>query len=65
MRTGEGSITCLRKPWKLPGPALPASMKVVTPQRTRQQLGLDAQRRAAPIDMGVQVDHAGRDDASR
>ena len=31
MRTGEVSITCLRKPWKLPGPALPASMKVVTP----------------------------------
>ena len=31
IRTGEGSITCLRKPWKLPGPALPASMKVVTP----------------------------------
>ena len=30
-RTGEGSITCRRKPWKLPGPALPASMKVVTP----------------------------------
>ncbi len=31
MRTGEGSITCLRKPRKLPGPALPASMTVVTP----------------------------------
>ena len=31
MRTGDGSITCLRKPWKLPAPALPASMKVVTP----------------------------------
>jgi hypothetical protein len=30
MRTGEGSITCLRKPAKLPGPALPVSTKVVT-----------------------------------
>ena len=28
----------------------------------RQQLGLDTQGRAAPVDMGVQVDQAGRDD---
>jgi hypothetical protein len=31
MRTALGSITCLRKPAKLPGPALPVSMQVVTP----------------------------------
>ena len=30
LRTGEGSITCLRKPWKVPGPELPASTEVVT-----------------------------------
>ena len=30
---GQGSITCLRKPAKLPAPAVPASIRVVTPQR--------------------------------
>ena len=29
MRTGDGSITCLRKPSMLAGPAVPASTKVV------------------------------------
>lgn len=33
MRTGAGSITNSRKPWKLPGPALPASTRVVAPER--------------------------------
>ncbi len=28
----------------------------------RQKLGLDAERRAAPVDVGMQVDQAGRDD---
>ena len=32
MRTAERSITCLRKPAKLPGPALPVSIAVVTPE---------------------------------
>ena len=32
MRTWLGSITCLRKPAKLPGPALPVSIAVVTPE---------------------------------
>ena len=32
MRTCDGSITCLRKPAKLPGPALPVSTDVVTPE---------------------------------
>jgi hypothetical protein len=31
MRTSLFSITCLRKPEKLPGPALPVSTEVVTP----------------------------------
>ncbi len=31
MRTSAGSITCLRKPWMLPGPAEPASTNVVQP----------------------------------
>ena len=31
----------------------------------RDRLGLDADRRAAPIDVRVQVDHAGRDDRAR
>ena len=35
-RIGDGSITWARKPWKLPGPALPASTNVVTePLRAR------------------------------
>src|SRR6516164_9553119 len=55
MRTWLGSITCLRKPAKLPGPALPVSMAVVTPDR-RQIFGVDAERRAAPIDVRVQID---------
>ena len=62
MRTGEGSITCLRKPWKLPGPALPASMKVVTPPVRASSSASTPKRRAAPVDVGVQVDQAGRDD---
>src|SRR5712691_2838154 len=33
MRTSLRSITCLRKPKKLPGPALPVSIAVVTPER--------------------------------
>ena len=33
MRARERSITWRRKPRKLPGPALPASMKVVVPLR--------------------------------
>ena len=33
MRTWLGSMTCLRKPAKLPGPALPVSIAVVTPVR--------------------------------
>src|SRR5262245_21302256 len=32
MRTSLRSITCLRKPAKLPGPALPVSIAVVTPE---------------------------------
>ena len=31
MRASLFSITCLRKPAKLPGPALPVSTEVVTP----------------------------------
>ncbi len=31
MRIALGSITCLRKPAKFPGPALPVSTQVVTP----------------------------------
>src|SRR6266508_3711352 len=31
MRTALASMTCLRKPAKLPGPALPVSIQVVTP----------------------------------
>ncbi len=33
--------------------------------RARDQLGLDAERGAAPVDMGVQVDQARRDDLAR
>ena len=33
MRIWLGSITCLRKPGKLPGPALPVSTQVVTALR--------------------------------
>ena len=33
MRTGDGSITCRRKPGKFAGPAVPASMNVVVPLR--------------------------------
>ena len=33
MRTADGSITNSRNPWKLPGPALPASTRVVAPER--------------------------------
>ena len=36
MRTSLGSITCLRKPAKLPGPALPVSTAVVTPERRQK-----------------------------
>ena len=33
--------------------------------RAAELLGVDAERGAAPIDMGVQVDQAGRDDVAR
>ena len=62
MRTCERSITCLRKPMKLPGPAEPVSTAVVTPAGAAEFLGIDAERGAAPIDMGVKVDEPGRDD---
>ena len=62
MRTGDGSITWRRKPWKLPGPELPASTNVVVPLSRRDLGGVDPERGAAPIDMGVQVDQAGHDD---
>ena len=65
MRTFERSMTWRRKPRKLPAPALPASMKVVVPLLRREAVGVDAERGAAPIDMAVQVDEAGRDDAAR
>ena len=59
MRTWLGSITCLRKPAKLPGPALPASTAVVTPRGAAELLRVDAERGAAPVDVGVQVDQPG------
>ena len=62
MRTGDGSITCLRKPWKLPGPGAAGIDEGGDAAGARQKLGLDAERRAAPVDVGVQVDQAGRDD---
>src|SRR5215470_4480563 len=36
MRTSLFSITCLRNPTKFPGPALPVSMAVVTPERRQK-----------------------------
>ena len=39
MRTGVRSMTWARKPWKLPGPALPASTSVVAPERSATGTG--------------------------
>ena len=36
MRACERSMTCLRKPMKLPGPELPVSTEVVTPDRRQK-----------------------------
>ena len=47
---------------KLPGPADPVSTAVVTPLVAAEVLGIDAERGAAPIDMGVEVDQPRSDD---
>ena len=64
MRVWLTSITCLRKPAKLPGPADPTSSQVVVPQRLAKRVGVDADGRAAPIDVRVEVDVAGHHDTA-
>jgi len=49
---------------KLPAPALPASTNVVVALATAMASASTAERRAAPIDVGVQVDQAGHDEAT-
>ena len=39
IRTSAASITCLRKPWILPGPADPASINVVQPEKRAYSSG--------------------------
>ena len=45
-----------RKPWKLPGPALPASTSVVAPERRATGSGRTLSEVAAPVHVGVEVD---------
>jgi hypothetical protein len=59
MRTSLFSITCLRKPAKLPGPALPVS---IAAGLAAEVLGVDAERGAAPVDVGVEIDQPRRHD---
>jgi hypothetical protein len=62
IRSGDGSITWRRNPWKMPGPALPASTNVVVPLHRATSLGVDAERGPAPVDMGVEVDQPRHDE---
>src|SRR5258707_10685596 len=65
MRTWLGSITCLRKPAKLPGPALPVSTAVVTPEVRQNSSASMPIEGAAPINVGMQIDKARGDDVTR
>ena len=62
--TDDGSMTCCRKPRKLPGPALPASTRVVVP-RAAPGRGVDAHGGAAPVYVGMKVDQTGGHDRTR
>src|SRR5258708_21696481 len=65
MRTSLGSITCLRKPAKLPGPALPVSTAVVTPEVRQNSSASMPIEGAAPINVRMQIDKARGDDVTR
>ena len=62
MRSGDGSITWRRNPWKIPGPALPASTNVVVPLRRATSTASTPREVLAPVDMRVEVDQPGHDD---
>ena len=49
MRTWLGSITCLRKPAKLPGPALPVSTEVVFARQPAACIATAAERTDADV----------------
>ena len=62
MRGWLGSMTCLRKPGKLPAPGAARVDEGGDAAGPRHDVGIDAERGAAPVDVGVEVDEAGRDD---
>ena len=66
MRIALGSITCLRKPAKFPGPGAAGVDAGRDTALSRANISaIDAERRAAPVDVGMQVDEAGRDETAR
>jgi hypothetical protein len=65
MRTWLGSITCLRKPAKLPGAGAAGLDRGGEAAAAAKFFGVDAERGAAPIDTGVQIDQARGDDVAR
>src|SRR5712671_5104592 len=61
MRRGDCSITWRRKPWKFPGPALPASTKVVVPLCRATSAASTPSEVPPQIYVCVQVDQPGHD----
>jgi hypothetical protein len=65
MRTSLGSITCLRKAREIARPGAAGVDRRGDAGGAAELLGVDADRGAAPIDMGVQIDQARGNDVTR
>ena len=64
IRTGDGSMTCRRKPGEIRRPCRARIDEGRRAAAPRNRLGLDADRRAAPVDVRVQIDRAGHHDGA-
>ena len=65
MRTWLGSITCLRKPGEIARAGAAGVDRRGDAGGAAELLGVDAERGAAPINVGVQIDKARGDDVAR